>query len=49
MIPHWYSPVIRVAYWDTLSHPDDLPPYGIAFDAWWVEASGTDAGATARR
>lgn len=49
VIPHWYSPVIRVAYWDKLSHPDDLPPYGIAFDTWWVEASRTDAGAAARR
>jgi microcin C transport system substrate-binding protein len=37
VIPHWYAGVVRVAYWDKLEHPRDLPPYGIAFDAWWVE------------
>ena len=36
VIPHWYSDVVRVAYWDKLAHPGGLPPYGIAFDAWWV-------------
>lgn len=36
VIPHWYAGAIRVAYWNKLEHPDDLPPYGIAFDAWWV-------------
>lgn len=36
VIPHWYAGAIRVAYWNKLEHPEDLPPYGIAFDAWWV-------------
>lgn len=47
VIPHWYSEVIRVAYWDKLAHPVDLPPYGIAFDAWWVRSADTAAGKAA--
>lgn len=42
VIPHWYAGVARVAYWEKLEHPRDLPPYGIAFDAWWVK--GASAG-----
>jgi len=37
VIPHWYAGVTRVAYWSKLEHPRDLPPYGIAFDSWWVD------------
>lgn len=37
VIPHFHAGVTRVAYWDKLSHPEPLPPYGIAFDAWWVD------------
>jgi microcin C transport system substrate-binding protein len=36
VIPQWHSGVVRVAYWSKLAHPEDLPRYGIAFDAWWV-------------
>jgi microcin C transport system substrate-binding protein len=36
VIPHWYAGVTRVAYWNKLEHPRTLPPYGIAFDAWWI-------------
>jgi microcin C transport system substrate-binding protein len=36
VIPHWYAGMVRVAYWDKMEHPRDLPPYGIAFDAWWI-------------
>jgi microcin C transport system substrate-binding protein len=36
VIPHWYAGVTRVAYWNKLEHPQTLPPYGIAFDAWWI-------------
>jgi len=37
VIPHWYAGMVRVAYWNKLEHPRDLPPYGIAFDSWWVD------------
>lgn len=44
VIPHWHSGVVRVAYWDKLEHPANLPPFGIAFDAWWVEAAAEAVG-----
>jgi microcin C transport system substrate-binding protein len=37
VIPHWYAGMVRVTYWNKLEHPRDLPPYGIAFDSWWVD------------
>jgi microcin C transport system substrate-binding protein len=36
LIPHWYAGVTRVAYWNKLEHPRNLPPYGLAFDARWI-------------
>jgi microcin C transport system substrate-binding protein len=37
VIPHWHSPVTRVAYWDMYRRGDD-PPYGVDFYGWWVDA-----------
>jgi microcin C transport system substrate-binding protein len=37
VIPHWYSPVTRVAYWDKLDRPDIDPRYGLDLFAWWVD------------
>ncbi|WP_448204822.1 extracellular solute-binding protein [Azospirillum sp. sgz302134] len=36
VVPQWYSGVYRVAYWNRLKRPANLPPYGLAFDAWWL-------------
>lgn len=36
VIPQWYSGVFRVASWKRLAHPPTLPPYGLAFDTWWI-------------
>ncbi|MDQ2102208.1 extracellular solute-binding protein [Azospirillum isscasi] len=36
VVPHWYSGVYRVAYWNRLKRPDALPPYSISFDSWWL-------------
>lgn len=50
VIPHFHAGVTRVAYWNRLRHPEPLPPYGIAFDAWWVDpASRRDLAAEAGR
>ncbi|HSK39443.1 MAG TPA: extracellular solute-binding protein [Arenibaculum sp.] len=38
VIPHYHSGTSRVAYWNKLEHPEELPPYGLAFEAWWVDA-----------
>jgi microcin C transport system substrate-binding protein len=37
VIPHWYSPVNRVAYWDKFDRPEIDPRYGIDLFAWWVD------------
>jgi len=37
VIPHWHSPVTRIAYWDKLEHPDVTPRYGLDLNAWWVD------------
>ncbi|MBP2290529.1 extracellular solute-binding protein [Azospirillum rugosum] len=36
VVPQWYSGVYRVAYWNRLKRPATLPPYSLAFDAWWL-------------
>lgn len=36
VVPQWYSGVYRVAYWNRLKRPVTLPPYSLAFDAWWL-------------
>lgn len=35
VIPHWYSGEFHVAYSAGLRHPQRLPPYDLALDAWW--------------
>jgi microcin C transport system substrate-binding protein len=40
MVPTWYAPVERTAYWDRFGHPDPLPRYDDGFpDAWWFDAA----------
>jgi microcin C transport system substrate-binding protein len=35
VVPHWHVDYFRLAYTPELMHPDDLPPYSVALDAWW--------------
>ena len=36
MVPHWYTPDIRLAYWDKFGKPETIPPYNPSFiDTWW--------------
>lgn len=35
VIPNWYNPVDRVAYRNTLAHPEITPKSGVFIDAWW--------------
>jgi microcin C transport system substrate-binding protein len=37
VIPQWYSPVFRVAYWNKFGRPKVTPKYGIGFDTWWID------------
>jgi microcin C transport system substrate-binding protein len=35
MVPNWYSPAERLAYWNKFGTPATNPPYGLAIDTWW--------------
>lgn len=37
VIPHWHSPVTRVAYWDKFDRPAISPRYGIDLYSWWID------------
>ncbi|RBQ31928.1 ABC transporter substrate-binding protein [Arcobacter sp. FW59] len=37
VIPNWYTPTTRVAYWSKLRQPDIIPKYGINIFSWWIE------------
>ena len=35
VIPLYHSPVDRIAYWNFLEYPKDIPLYGIVIETWW--------------
>ncbi len=36
VVPQWYSPYERLAYWQGLRRPDTMPRYGLGFPSlWW--------------
>ncbi|WP_027832120.1 extracellular solute-binding protein [Marinobacter sp. HL-58] len=37
VIPNWYMPKDRVAYWSFLKRPDTVPKNGVDIDNWWIE------------
>jgi microcin C transport system substrate-binding protein len=38
VVPQWFIPHYRIAYWKPLRRPKQLPDYGLAFpETWWVE------------
>lgn len=39
LIPHWYSPYQRVAYWDRFAHKPSKEPIGLQIFTWWEKAS----------
>tara|TARA_R110000824_G_scaffold118960_14_gene272281 strand:- start:416745 stop:418607 length:1863 start_codon:yes stop_codon:yes gene_type:complete len=44
VVPQWYSPFTRVAYWARLAHPEPTPAFSIGFpDIWWYDAKGKAA------
>ncbi|MEP6827537.1 MAG: extracellular solute-binding protein [Aestuariivirga sp.] len=40
MVPQWFGPYERIAYWDRFSRPDKVPDYqlGVPTTWWWDEA-----------
>jgi len=42
VIPQWYLPASRIAYWDKYSRPAVSPIYGLGLSTWWsTEAEGS--------
>jgi microcin C transport system substrate-binding protein len=37
VIPNWYIPYDRLAYWDKFGRPAVVPSQGAQVDAWWVD------------
>ena len=37
VIPHWFLPAWRLAYWDKFGKPVVTPPYNIGLDSWWAK------------
>ena len=39
VIPLYHSNIDRIAYWNFLEYPDEIPLYGIVIDSWWINQS----------
>ena len=38
VVPQWYAPSLRVAYWDKFGIPEKHPSYvGPDIDSWWID------------
>lgn len=37
VIPHYHISAWRIAYWNTLAHPEVSPEYDIGLDTWWAK------------
>ncbi|WP_104698090.1 MULTISPECIES: extracellular solute-binding protein [unclassified Helicobacter] len=37
VIPHFYLPYYRIAYWDRIKMPSNSPLYGFTPYVWWIE------------
>ncbi len=39
VVPQWFSPARRIAYWNKFDHPEPLPSRAIGFtEVWWYDA-----------
>ena len=47
VVPQWYSPAQRIAYWDKYDHPQPLPSRAVGLtEVWWYDPDGGNASAT---
>lgn len=37
VVPQWYLNVDRIAYWNKLARPDEVPKNGVDLSNWWVK------------
>ncbi len=50
LVPQWYSPDERIAYWDKYRRPDKLPSRAVSFlEVWWQDEAATTKLAAARK
>lgn len=40
VIPQWYLPAYRIAYWNKFSRPQIEPVYELGLSTWWLRQSG---------
>ncbi|MEP5262872.1 MAG: ABC transporter substrate-binding protein, partial [Nitratireductor sp.] len=44
VVPQWYSPNTRLAYWARMKHPEEMPPYSSGFPTiWWADKGAAPA------
>jgi microcin C transport system substrate-binding protein len=50
LVPHWYNPVHRYAYWDLFDKPERAPKFdtGVLWTWWWDEAKAKKINFTGR-
>ena len=44
VIPQWYLPAYRIAYWDKFSRPQTLPVYDLGLSTWWIKQTENNVG-----
>lgn len=44
VIPQWYQPAYRIAYWDKFSRPQRPPVYDLGLSTWWMKATENNSG-----
>ena len=37
VVPHWYSPEIRIIYWNKFDMPNIIPLKGVSLSSWWAK------------
>lgn len=37
VIPNWYTPAYRIAYWNKFNKPKISPKYGLGVFTWWIK------------
>ena len=44
VIPQWYLPAYRIAYWNKFSHPKIAPIYDLGVSTWWSTSAAEKKG-----
>ncbi|SPW33136.1 Uncharacterised protein [Edwardsiella tarda] len=39
MLPLWYAPQRRIAYWDRFAMPSQPVPHDLGWDYWWYDVN----------